>query len=157
MSPTAATHPLTSTHRTSPSRPLRPRQTLPDPILFLTISYHFPDVRPAPWLLHVCPTLPPMPAPKHTPLPPHRLAMLTLAKSRAPVSHTCVANPYDLIHSSHETHTSATITSTSLAHRPVPLLPLPHSMSKCSRTEIESCIKTPRQYAAWSDGMMYRI
>ena len=28
--------------------PLRPRQTLPDPILFLTIPYHSPDVRPAP-------------------------------------------------------------------------------------------------------------
>ena len=43
---------LNSTHWTSPSNPLRPQQTLPDPILFSIISHHPIGVHTAP---HSCP------------------------------------------------------------------------------------------------------
>ena len=97
-SPPPSTTALT-THDISSSTSLRTHQALPEFILFSIISYYPLDVHLAPCLLPQSPSPIPKPAPTTHPRPPHRRTMSTLAKPRLPVSHMCVANPYDLVFS----------------------------------------------------------
>ena len=97
LPPTVTLH---TTHDISSSTSFRPLQTLPHPILFTIIAYYLPAMHFTPHILPPSRTLISTLEPTTLPRPPRRLTVSILAKSRPPVSHTCVANPYDLISSS---------------------------------------------------------
>ena len=117
--------PHLTTHDISSSTSFRPLHTLPDFILVSIIAHHPLAMHITPHILPPSPTLTSTLEPSTHPPPPHLLTISILTKSRPPFPHTCVANPYGLGPSCEESCPSATITITSIAHRPATLSCLP--------------------------------